>query len=136
MSRQFLLRSIGPIAVGVFTLSACAGQAAPSSAPSGAAPLQAVMGDVPAQNTQCGMVPAPGGQQAKVTIRQGAVQCAEATALLAQYFGRVTPAQAASPDGAGPVALDPWTCGSDAGSVLTATCSTEDGREIDAEPAR
>ncbi|MTD58545.1 hypothetical protein [Amycolatopsis pithecellobii] len=136
MSRQFVLRSIGPVAVCVLTLSACGSQAAPPPVPVQGQDVQAVLGVPPAQNIQCGTVPASGGAQAKVTIREGVVECAEAVTVLTQYFGRLTAAAAASPDGAGPIAIDPWTCGSDAGSVVTATCSTEDGREIDAEPAR
>ncbi|GAB2970397.1 hypothetical protein LWP59_14895 [Amycolatopsis acidiphila] len=136
MSRQIPLRSIGPVAACVLTLSACGGQGVPPPAPVDAGQAQAVLADPPAQNIQCGTVPANDGQQAKVIIRQGAVECAEAVTLLTQYFARVTPAAAASPDGAGPVALDPWTCGSDPGSVLTATCSTEDGRQVGSEPAR
>lgn len=136
MSRQFLLRSIGSVAVCVLTLSACGGQDAPPAAPVDGGQAQAIVADPSAEEIQCGTLPATNGQQAKVIIRQGSVECAEAVTLLTQYFARVTPAEAASPDGAGPVALDPWTCGSDAGSVLTATCSTEDGREVDSQPAR
>lgn len=136
MFRHLLLRSIGPVALGVLTLSACGQAAPPVTPPAHDGQAQAVVADPPDQNTQCGTVPAADGRQAKVIIRGGAVECAEAVTLLTQYFGRLTPEAAANPDGAGPVALDPWTCGSDPGSVLTATCSTEDGREVAAEPAR
>lgn len=134
MSRQFLLRSIGSVAVCVLTLSACGGQDAPPAASSGGAQGQAVMAGPPVEEIPCGTVPATDGQQAKVSIQQGSVDCAEAVTLLTQYFAHVTPAAAASPDGAGPIALDAWTCGSDPGSALTATCSTEDGRQVDSQP--
>jgi hypothetical protein len=120
----------------VLTLSACGQGAPPAAPPADAGQAQAALADPPDQNIQCGTVPAADGLQAKVIIRQGAVDCAEAVTLLTQYFGRLTPSAIANPDGAGPVALDPWTCGSDPGSVLTATCSTEDGREVGSEPAR
>ncbi|GAA5157031.1 hypothetical protein [Amycolatopsis dongchuanensis] len=136
MSGKFVLRSIGFVAVCLFTLSACGGQEAPPAPPAGGGEAQAVLASPPAEDVQCGTVPSADGTQAKVIIREGAVECAEAVTLLTQYFARVTPAAAASPDGAGPIAIEPWTCGSEPGSVVTATCSTEDGREVAAEPAR
>lgn len=136
MSRHSLLRSIGVGAACVLTLSACDGRAAPPPAPADAGQAEAFAAGPAATDIRCGSVPATDGQQAQVIIRRGAVECAEAVTVLTQYFGRITPAAAANPDGAGPIALDPWTCASDPGSVITATCSTEDGREIGAEPAR
>ncbi|TNC25489.1 hypothetical protein FG385_14880 [Amycolatopsis alkalitolerans] len=126
--------STGSVAACVLALSACGGgQPAPPAAPPDTGVAQGVAAT---RDVQCGTVPAPGGQRAKVVVQQGGVECAEALTVLTQYFGRVTPAEAASPDGAGPVAVDPWTCASEPASVPAATCSTEDGRQIAAEPAR
>ena len=124
---------ITPVLAGLLALSACgsgpATQAVPGPPADVAAPANAV------KALSCGIVPAADGAQAKVLVRQGNVDCAQATAVATQYFARLSPADRANPDGAGPVALEEWTCGSDPGSPLTATCSTEDGREIGTVPA-
>lgn len=133
---KFLLRSIGSAAACVLTLSACGSQPAPAPLPVVTGGAEAVLAEPPTQDVPCGTVPTGDGDEAKVVIRLGEVECAEAVTLLTQYFARVTPAAAASPDGAGPIAVGEWTCGSEPASVATATCSTEDGREVAAEPAR
>lgn len=136
MPRHFALRSIGALALCALTLGACGAQSAQPAPSPGAAPeAQAARDDLQAQDIPCGSVPATGDKQAKVVIRQGAVECAEARTVFTQYFARLSPADAASPSGAGPLALQAWTCGSDPGTVTAATCSTEDGRQIDAQPA-
>jgi hypothetical protein len=133
LNSKFPLGPFGAAALCALTLGACGGQAA--TAPVVPNQVQAVVADPPSQDIPCGTVTATGGAQAKVIVRQGGVDCADATTLLTRYFAKLTPADLASPDGAGPVALDPWTCGSDPGATLTATCSTEDGREIDTQPS-
>ncbi|HVW41758.1 MAG TPA: hypothetical protein VHC18_10440 [Amycolatopsis sp.] len=115
-----------PLTAGALALTACGGGPAP------AAPAPAAQSAAP---VSCGTVPATHGTQAKVLVRQGNVDCAQAGAVATRYFARLTAADLANPDGAGPVALDPWTCGSDPGAPLTATCSTEDDREIGTVPA-
>jgi hypothetical protein len=79
------------------------------------------------------MVTAFGTIKAKIVVREGAVDCGQANDLLTHYFHGLTPADIAKPDGAGPISVGRWTCGS--GPIPTssdvATCSTEDGREVD-----
>ena len=124
-------RLIIPVAACALTLTACGGE--PATDP--AVTARAAAASTSAEAIPCGSVPATEGKQAKVVVRQGDVGCGQATAVATQYFARLTPTDLASPDGAGPVALEDWTCGSDAGSPLTATCSTEDDREIATVPA-
>ncbi|HVV10603.1 hypothetical protein [Amycolatopsis sp.] len=116
------------------TLGACASQ---SPAPAPVAPQQAaaLMAEPPARAVECGTVTGPGNVQVKVSVQQGDVDCASATTLMTRYFARLTAADLARTDGAGPVALDPWTCGSDPGQPLSATCSTEDSLEVTTRPA-
>jgi len=120
-------RLVIPLAAGAFALAACGADATPAPA---AAP-----GPEQTAEVACGTVPAVDGARAKVVVRRGNVDCVQATAVATQYFARLSPSDIARPDGAGPVAIDPWTCGSDAGAALNATCSTEDNREIDTSPA-
>jgi hypothetical protein len=89
--------------------------------------------DVPASTTAtpCGRVPTVPGAQADVLIRAGAVNCPQATRVITQYFQKLSPSEAASPNGAGPMALGEWTCGSATGDPVT-TCSTEDDRQVEA----
>lgn len=133
MKTQFPLGPFGAVAACALALGACGGQAA--TAPVLPTQAEAVAVDPPAQDIPCGTVTATGDAQATVIVRQGSVDCADATTLLTRYFAKLTPADLAGPDGSGPVALDPWTCGSDPGAPRTATCSTEDGREIDTQPS-
>jgi hypothetical protein len=151
MNSQPVLRSLGLLSAtgAVALLSACGGgDAAPQApaptaeavaAPAGPAPAPAA--HPAAANTECGAVPAVGAARAvptaraNVVVRAGAVDCPQATDVFTQYFRKLTPADAARPDGAGPVVLGGWTCGSGSPTDPT-TCSTEDGRQIDAVPAK
>jgi hypothetical protein len=81
--------------------------------------------------TECGVVPAIGGAMSMVVVRAGAVDCAQATTVLTRYFAKLTPAQAASPEGSEPVPLGAWTCASGPATDPWTTCSTEDGRQVD-----
>ncbi|HJQ47939.1 MAG TPA: hypothetical protein VJ870_16725 [Amycolatopsis sp.] len=119
-----------PAVAGALALTACGGAPA---APQVTA--QAAAAPVSTQAVPCATVAASSSSQVRVLVRQGNVDCAQATAIATQYFARLTPADRADPGGAGPVALEEWTCGSDPGSPLTATCSTEDNREIGTVPA-
>jgi hypothetical protein len=116
------------IAASALLLTACGGgepaaQATP--APSHEAEAAATSPAIP-----CGKVPATKGVQADVLVRAGTVDCAQATQVITQYFQKLSPSEAASPDGAGPIALNEWTCGSAAGTPVT-TCSTEDSRQVE-----
>ncbi|QWF85531.1 hypothetical protein [Amycolatopsis sp. CA-230715] len=121
-------------------LAACSGQDTPSApAPDNAAqtggtppgPASDPAAHPAAPGTECGPVPSVNGAKAKVVVTAGAVDCAQATTLLTQYFQKLTPADLANPDGAGPVALGEWTCGSGPASAPATTCSTEDNRQVD-----
>ncbi|EOD66292.1 hypothetical protein H480_22417, partial [Amycolatopsis vancoresmycina DSM 44592] len=81
-----------------------------------------------APGVPCGDVTAAGAKTA--VVAHGRVDCAAAAKLLTDYFAKLTPAEAASPDGPGPIAIGEWTCGSAAGDPVTA-CSTEDGRQVE-----
>jgi hypothetical protein len=115
---------VGPVAACVLSLAACGTAGNPAPPPQGAAAVP----------TACGVLPAAGGTT-KAFVREGAVPCDEAKSLLARYFAQLTPADLANPNGAGPVPLGAWTCGSNPGAPLSATCSTEDDRQIAASPA-
>lgn len=121
---------LGLLASCTLALAACATPTAPPPSPS---PAAAMAGPAPAP-VPCGAVSGPRGT-ARVSVQLGAVGCDEARALLAQYFTRLTPADLANPEGAGPIALGAWTCGSDPGAPLAASCSTEDDRQIASTPA-
>ncbi|HEV7978142.1 hypothetical protein [Amycolatopsis sp.] len=121
----------GVIAASVLLLTGCGGgspatQSAPTPSPEAPATSPAI---------PCGKVPATKGVQADVLVRAGTVDCAQATQVITQYFQKLSPSEAASPDGAGPVALGEWTCGSGAGTPVT-TCSTEDSRQVEGIVAR
>ncbi|MEU7785404.1 hypothetical protein [Amycolatopsis sp. NPDC049159] len=109
-------------------LAGCGGAdpapAAPSPAPAAAAAAESTAPGVP-----CGDVTGAGGAKTAV-VAHGKVDCAAATQLLTDYFAKLTPAEASSPDGPGPVVLGDWTCGSGANDPVTA-CSTEDGRQVE-----
>ncbi|WP_370963510.1 hypothetical protein [Amycolatopsis sp. cg9] len=109
-------------------LAGCGGgdpaPAAPASVPAAAAAAESTAPGVP-----CGDVTGAGGAKTAV-VAHGKVDCAAATKLLTDYFAKLTPAEANSPDGPGPVVLDDWTCGSGANDPVTA-CSTEDGRQVE-----
>ncbi|KAA9151346.1 hypothetical protein FPZ12_039160 [Amycolatopsis acidicola] len=123
-----------PLTASALALAACASSPAPAP-PAPADAAAAVMADPPEESVECGTVTGTGNAQAKVTVRHGEVDCAAAATLMTRYFAKLTKTDLSRADGAGPVALDPWTCGSDAGTPLSATCSTEDGREVVARPS-
>ncbi|MEV7095157.1 hypothetical protein AB0M80_20185 [Amycolatopsis sp. NPDC051045] len=114
-------------------LAGCGGRdpapAAPSSAGPAPVPAAAAAAGSTAPGVPCGDVTGTGGAKTAV-VAHGQVDCAAATKLLKDYFAKLTPAEAASPDGPGPVVLDEWTCGSGADDPVTA-CSTEDGRQVE-----
>ncbi|MEV6875748.1 hypothetical protein [Amycolatopsis sp. NPDC051128] len=112
-------------------LAGCGGDPAPAAPPSAAPAVAAAESTAP--GVPCGDVTGTGGAKTTV-VTHGAVDCAAATKLLKDYFAKLTPAEAKSPDGPGPVALDEWTCGSGANDPVTA-CSTEDGRQVEATRA-
>ncbi|WP_103352925.1 hypothetical protein [Amycolatopsis sp. CA-128772] len=120
------------LAAATATLAGCGGggpaPAAPSS--SGPAPVPAAAAAAStAPGVPCGDVPGAGGAKTAV-VAHGQVDCTAATQLLKDYFAKLTPAEAASADGPGPVAIGEWTCGSAANDPVTA-CSTEDGRQVE-----
>lgn len=119
-----------PAAACALVLAACGTQSAPPSPAPSAAGSAAGPTAAP---VACGSVTGPRGA-AQVTVRAGTVGCDEAKSVLAQYFAGLAPADLTDPQGAGPVALGPWTCGSDPGQPLSATCSTEDNREVAGSP--
>ncbi|HET6500909.1 MAG TPA: hypothetical protein VFG87_09125 [Amycolatopsis sp.] len=130
-----VLSLLGP-AAGVLVLAACGAAPASPGLPTPPPPAAARV-TPPALDdavTACGSMPVTGGS-ARAFVREGAVGCDEARRLLARYFAELTPAERARPGGAGPIPLDSWTCGSDPGTPFAATCSTEDNRQIDAQPA-
>jgi hypothetical protein len=119
------------VAVSALLLTGCGSSEPPvRSAPSASHEAEATAPAIP-----CGKVPATKGVQADVVVRGGTVDCAQATQVITQYFQKLSPSEAASPDGAGPVALGEWTCGSGAGDPVT-TCSTEDSRQVEGVIAR
>ena len=99
--------------------------------PAPAAPSATVVAaaDSAAPAVPCGEVTGTGGVKTAV-VAHGKVDCAAAAKLLKDYFAKLTPAEAASADGPGPVVLDEWTCGSGPNDPVTA-CSTEDGRQVE-----
>lgn len=111
-------------------LAGCGGDPAPA-APAGAAlvPAAAAAAGSTAPGVPCGDVTGTGGAKTAV-VAHGQVDCAAATNLLKDYFAKLTPAEAGSADGPGPVVLDEWTCGSGPNDPVTA-CSTEDGRQVE-----
>ena len=121
-------RLLLPVAACVLLLAACGGQRNTPAVPV----QQGVVTPSPAA-IQCGTVPAAGGSP-HVVVQQGKIGCDEAKSLLTQYFAKLSPADLASPDGAGPIAIGPWTCGSNPAAPLAAACSTEDDRQVSAAP--
>jgi hypothetical protein len=119
------------IAASAFLLAGCGGGDTSAQNASAGPPPAVGAADPSPTAIPCGKVPAVQGAQADVVIRGGTVDCPEATKLLTDYFKQLTPADLASPDGAGPVVLGEWTCGSGAGDPVT-SCSTEDSRQVDA----
>ncbi|OXM54393.1 hypothetical protein [Amycolatopsis alba] len=115
-----------PAALAVVLLSGCGADPAPAAAPSPSSPSVA---PTPA-GTPCGEVAGLQGSKNKV-IAHGKTDCAEATQVLTDYFTKLTPDEAASPQGPGPVVIGAWTCGSGPNDPVT-TCSTEDERQIEA----
>lgn len=125
-----ILWTLGLTATWVLALGACHGEAPPDAAPSPAAGQAGVSRSW----EPCGTVSVPGGST-QASVLGGTVSCEEVKALLTRYFADLTPIDLARPDGAGPVAVGAWTCGSDPGVPLSATCSTEDDRQVTATPA-
>jgi hypothetical protein len=123
------------IAASAFLLGGCGGGETPAQNAPATLSATVAMADPSAAPTPCGKVPATQGTQADVVIRGGTVDCPQATKLISDYFKKLSPAEANSPDGAGPVALGEWTCGSGAGDPVT-TCSTEDNRQVDGVVAK
>jgi hypothetical protein len=110
-------------------LAGCgSGDPAPA-APSGTVPAAVAAAESTAPGVPCGEVPGAGGAKTAV-VAHGKVDCAAAAKLLKDYFAKLTPAEAASADGPGPVVLDEWTCGSGPNDPVTA-CSAEDGRQVE-----
>lgn len=121
-----VLWTLGLTATCVLGLGACHGEA-----PSAATPSPA--GSSPSLEP-CGTVSVPEGST-QAFVLGGTLSCEDVKALLTQYFTRLTPVDLTRPDGAGPVAVGAWTCGSDPGTPLSATCSTEDDQQVTAAPA-
>ncbi|KFU82352.1 hypothetical protein SAMN04489729_1102 [Amycolatopsis lurida] len=116
-----------PAALAVVLLSGCGADPAPATAPP---PSPAPTADQVLAGTPCGEVTGFQGAKNKVVVR-GKAECAEATQVLTDYFAKLTPAEAASPQGPGPVVVGAWTCGSGPNDPVT-SCSTEDERQIEA----
>ncbi|MFE6616823.1 hypothetical protein [Amycolatopsis sp. NPDC057786] len=113
-----------PAAFAVVLLSGCGADPAPAAAPPSPTADQVLAG------TPCGEITGFQGAKNKVVVR-GKAECAEATQVLTEYFAKLTPAEAASPQGPGPVVVGAWTCGSGPNDPVT-SCSTEDERQIEA----
>lgn len=114
-----------PAAFAVVLLSGCGADPAPAAAPPPSPTADQVLAGTP-----CGEVTGFQGAKNKVVVR-GKAECAEAKQVLADYFAKLTPAEAASPQGPGPVVVGAWTCGSGPNDPVT-SCSTEDERQIEA----
>ncbi|MDT7799301.1 MAG: hypothetical protein QOI78_2734 [Actinomycetota bacterium] len=111
-------------------LAGCGGgEAAPAAPSTSPLPAAAAAAESTAPGVPCGDVTGSGGAKTAV-VAHGKVDCAAATTLLKNYFAKLTPAEASSADGPGPVVLDEWTCGSGANDPVT-VCSTEDGRQVE-----
>ncbi|OXM69403.1 hypothetical protein [Amycolatopsis vastitatis] len=113
----------------VAATAALAGCGSGDPAPSPTVPAAVAAAESTAPGVPCGEVPGAGGAKTAV-VAHGKVDCAAAAKLLKDYFAKLTPAEAASADGPGPVVLDEWTCGSGPNDPVTA-CSTEDGRQVE-----
>lgn len=116
-----------PAAFAVVLLSGCGADPAPAAAP---APSPVPTADQVLAGKPCGEVAGFQGAKNTVVVR-GKADCAEAKQVLTDYFAKLTPAEAASPQGPGPVVVGAWTCGSGPNDPVT-SCSTEDERQIDA----
>ncbi|KFZ81218.1 hypothetical protein ED92_13100 [Amycolatopsis sp. MJM2582] len=117
-----------PAAFAVVLLSGCGADPAPAAAPPPSSPAPAA--DQALAGSPCGEVAGYQGAKNKVVVR-GKTDCAEATQVLKDYFAKLTPAEATSPQGPGPVVVGAWTCGSGPNDPVT-SCSTEDERQIEA----
>jgi ABC-type phosphate transport system substrate-binding protein len=120
--------AVFPVALAAVLLSGCGADPAPAAAPAPTSPAQAAE-PAPA-GTPCGEVAGVEGAKNKIVVR-GKTDCAEAAQVLTEYFQKLTPAEAASPQGPGPVVVGAWTCGSGPNDPVT-HCSTEDDRQIEA----
>jgi hypothetical protein len=128
------LPSCALIAASAFLLAGCGGGGTTASNAPADSPAAVAAADPAPLDIQCGKVPATKGAQADVVIRAGAVDCPQATKLITDYFQKLSPDEVNS-DGAGPVALAEWTCGSGPNDPVT-TCSTEDSRQVDGVVAK
>ena len=117
------------LAAATAVLAGCGSDPAPAAAPS-PTPAAAAAADTTAPGVPCGDVTGAGGAKTSV-IAHGKVDCTDATKLLKDYFAKLTPAEASSPDGPGPIVLGEWTCGSGPNNDPVTSCSTEDDRQID-----
>lgn len=122
--------TLGLTATCVLTLGACQGE---TPSPETSSPMAEQAVTTPSLEP-CGTVSVPEGST-QAFVRGGTVSCEDAKTLLTQYFTKLTPVDLTQPDGAGPVAVGAWTCGSDPGAPLSATCSTEDDLQVTALPA-
>lgn len=124
--------SVVSVALAAVLLSGCGADPAPAAAPAATpAPSSPAQTAEPAPSgTPCGEVAGIGGAKNKV-VALGKAECAEAAQVLTEYFRKLTPAEAASPQGPGPVVIGAWTCGSGPNDPVT-NCSTEDDRQIEA----
>ena len=113
-------------------LAGCGGGDPAPAAPSASSPVpaEAAAAASTAPGVPCGDVPGAAGAKTAV-MAHGQVDCAAAQKLLKDYFAKLTPAEASSPDGPGPVVVDEWTCGSGPGNDPVTACSTEDGRQVE-----
>jgi hypothetical protein len=121
------------LAAATALLAGCGSDPAPAAAPSAStqtAAAAAAAADTTAPGVPCGEVTGTGGAKTSV-VAHGKVNCADAAKLLKDYFAKVTPAEANSPDGPGPIVLGEWTCGSGPDNDPVTTCSTEDDRQVD-----
>ncbi len=118
------------LAAATVLLAGCGSDPAPSPS-SSQAPAAAAAADTNAPGKPCGEVSGAGGAKQTV-VTHGNIDCAAAATVLKDYFAKLTPAEATSPDGPGPVAVNEWTCGSGPNNDPVTTCSTEDDRQIDA----
>jgi hypothetical protein len=118
------------LAASATLLAGCGSGPAPAPAPTSNIPAAAAAAASTAPGVPCGDVPGAGGAKTAV-VAHGKVDCAAATKLMKDYFAKLTPAEARSADGPGPIPLGEWTCGSGPGNDPVTTCSTEDGREVD-----
>lgn len=120
-----------PLALAAVLLGGCGADPAPAASTPAPAPSSPAQAAAPAPaGTPCGEVAGLEGVKNKLVVF-GKTECAEAAQVVTDYFRKLTPAEAASPQGPGPVVVGAWTCGSGPNDPVT-HCSTEDDRQIEA----